>query len=502
MLIRHLFLTLFALSYLCRPARATSQIERTRVIQSPQELANYIYTNQYTDLIALMGSFDPATEAHLALGLQAYQILSSSPDKNPLVVYIPANANPVHGKKFCYTEQDRVEFLRQKIGQHLHIFIYGGELSYLQPHHQPSKFTYETLSKIQVHIPNLPITLVAGYDLVKTLPQWKHAEQLALFNWIVATREDNNASLHILTQLMTSQKNRLQPKPLHKIIPFPYPETSSTQVRHMMQKVQAIFHFVDLQETFFEKIGEMQEPGVLAVPGTAKIISNLIRMSKIGKHHPYIKVIHSMDYHFPIEVIHPKYSYEFSPKGDNLPPHGIAEHSGPEGSHRLAEIQLFEEENIDRIPPNWFPNADNTELVFTPFFWGSQSERMLSPQRELILQKNGPAATATEVNTRDFLASHGAYSVFEANVHSLPIYRYLKPQQIFVAGVAEDYCVHETIRSMLGHQLNAKIYLVIDATAAMHPKDAEKKRAILASQGVHMIRTDEIAAALESVITL
>jgi nicotinamidase/pyrazinamidase len=85
-----------------------------------------------------------------------------------------------------------------------------------------------------------------------------------------------------------------------------------------------------------------------------------------------------------------------------------------------------------------------------------------------------------------------SYSGFYDNGHkkSTGLAGYLrehKVQEIFICGLAADYCVFYTAKDAL--QENFKTYIIEDATRAINPRDFEKAKSILQAEGGQLIES-------------
>ena len=209
-----------------------------------------------------------------------------------------------------------------------------------------------------------------------------------------------------------------------------------------------IFWDVDTQYDF------MTNDGKLYVSGAESIFSNLSHLTHIARQHD-IPVFGSIDYHHPDDeeiTNHPDFINTF-------PPHCLADTRGAVKIEETAPVN-----------PVW---VDSKPLK------SSELREVISDlSREIIFRKQ-------------------RFDVF-TNPNTIEILNMLKPESIFVYGVALDICVAHAINGMLKANLHADIHIVEDAVKAIYPKKADEFLVEWKKEGVKFVTTEQVEAMVAS----
>ena len=211
-----------------------------------------------------------------------------------------------------------------------------------------------------------------------------------------------------------------------------------------------IFWDVDTQYDF------MTNDGKLYVPGAESIIVNLSHLTHIARKYK-IPVFGSIDYHQPEdeEITNTPNFVE------TFPPHCLADTPG------AAKI-----EETSPLNPLWIDSD--------PLKSSELREAISDLSREVIFRKQ-------------------RFDVF-SNPNTLEILNMLKPENIFVYGVALDVCVAHAINGMLKANIHADIHLVEDAVKSIYPKNGESYVVKWKKQGVIPVTTEQVEAMVASKI--
>jgi nicotinamidase/pyrazinamidase len=204
-----------------------------------------------------------------------------------------------------------------------------------------------------------------------------------------------------------------------------------------------IFWDVDTQHDF------MDADGRLYVPGAEEIKPNLERLTGAARERG-VRIVASADDHVPGHR-------ELSSSPDfreTFPEHCMRGTRGAEkiDQTRLAQPLVIEPEPIPR-----------EEL----------QRRLRAHRGDVLLRKHW-------------------FDVF-TNENTSPLLEELRPTEIVVYGVALDVCNRYAIEGMLARGI-PRIHLVVDATRAIHPEEADALLQEWNARGVRLVTTDEIVS--------
>lgn len=434
-----------------------------------------------------IGSFDPVTDAHVKIAVRTRDLYAMD-----RMVVVPANQDPIHGKVYTYSDQERLSMARRRYEP------LGIEVSDIEVKAAAKPFTIDTLRALQKDASSehagAKIFVTVGYDVFADLidntgnSKWKRDQYALLnegFSWVVNVRGDQS-SLDIPPELLSADWERVVDSPRHyenrktgaviELVDLNVGTlVSSTRERELAAGVDTIFHGVDIQWTFWESING-RAPGTLTVGGSAKLLDNVIKLTQAVRQSTRAKSILTKDYHYEIERRDAKWNGEFHAPY-NFPPHGMAERSGPAGHEILWEVQaVFPAEKKLTIPHNYevkgvVPALDRLELK--PFDLSQFAHEIVDPSVQIIIQKNGK-------NSYDF----------GQNPRSKEIVDRIGPKRVIVYGVATDFCVVSAAMTYL--EWGYEVWLVTDAIAGVFPDKTVAELKTMEDAGIRFVTTEEV----------
>ena len=113
----------------------------------------------------------------------------------------------------------------------------------------------------------------------------------------------------------------------------------------------------------------------------------------------------------------------------------------------------------------------------------------------LIIQPEADPGVAARVRAHagDLLFFKHWFDVF-TNLNVPPVLELLKPQRIFLYGVATDVCDKYAIEGLLERAPQAELSFVVDAARAIHPDSVDDLLEAWRRRGVRMVTAAEILA--------
>lgn len=446
-------------------------------------------------VILYFGSFDPIHSGHLEMAYRAYKVYRADE-----FIFVPTGDSPVHKERHTLSAKQRADSIDTEIQRYIADGL-NMRVSRLETTGQ-TRFTADTVKALKGTLPsNADIYLLVGEDTFSTLPTWKEAlPDLLQNNWIVAARGgagklpeyesqlDGGADYERVTPWLLINREL---KTTIEMVNFRTGTYSSTQVRERMRGIQAIFHGVDIQDTFFRfsKNDPLhRDDGVLGVLESDLIIGNIVQLQQLAHSHGRIKNILTKDFHLDVELTDPKFNGEFHPNPDliiegkpfeGFPAHGMALRSGPTGHQLLAEIRdIFPNERQLIVPHHrqvYAADPEDDSMELTPFDPEAHMHEILDPLNQIIIQKNGPHS----------------YN-FAMNPRSKVIVDAIGKKPVFVYGVATDFCVLAAVQEYLkwGHE----VYLVEDAIRGVYPGKSSQDIEWMRANGVKFVTTQQVLA--------
>ncbi len=191
-------------------------------------------------------SGDPTTDAHVMLVSKAVERFGLD-----RVIVVPAGNNPVHGKNYTFTPEERLQISKRKFGQAGNLTFWDGEVN------GQTRYTYDTLEQIKATLSGTPeFYFLAGEDLFETLPKFKNKESLLKHNWVVARRPGLGGldTIDLPPELMSGfhridEKHLVSDSGAHlQVIDFGLPDLSSTQIRKRYAGTQVVHLRLDGSE--------------------------------------------------------------------------------------------------------------------------------------------------------------------------------------------------------------------------------------------------------------
>jgi len=204
-----------------------------------------------------------------------------------------------------------------------------------------------------------------------------------------------------------------------------------------------LFWCVDCQKDFILPNGKLYIKGAETIlPNLAKITSLAVKNS--------ISVVSTGDYHDIKDE-------EISDKPDlidTFPPHC-----------------LFNEEGSDFVDEAYPKLIHRHYFLVTPSHIGELFKSALDRSKDIIIYKN-------------------KFDVFKGNSYTDEILEILKPKDIYVYGVALDYCVKYAIEGLV--ERGYQVFLVTDATKGIVEKNLKDLLDKWEEEGIRMITTEEL----------
>jgi nicotinate-nucleotide adenylyltransferase len=444
-------------------------------------------------VVIFPGSFDPVHPEHLALGYRAAKIYEANE-----LIWLPAGDRPVHRPPYILTAVQRANSLETEIEKlqkkGLNTSVSRVETDGL------TRYTVDSIREIQKRLPvDAEIYILVGEDVFAGLPTWEKAlpDLFVNYNWIVAARGGLGSLPNFEETIPGAQDyERITPSMLrnrrtNKTVERENFQTgvyrSATEVRARIKNIQAIFHGVDIQDTFFEFPADdprVRQRGALGVPGSAQIIDNITALQTAAFKNQRIKNILTKDFHYEIEMKDPKFNGEFHPNPatgfQGFPAHGMALRSGPQGHEIIAEIRdIYPPESRLTIPHHQQTygsadsNGEDDSLALIPYDLSAHMHQVLDPQYQIVIQKNGP-------NSYDFAM----------NPRSKPILDAIGKKPVYIYGVATDFCVISAVKTYLSW--GYEVFVVEDAIAGVFEEGTQKALQEMRNAGAKFVTTKSV----------
>jgi nicotinamidase/pyrazinamidase len=204
---------------------------------------------------------------------------------------------------------------------------------------------------------------------------------------------------------------------------------------------QRLFWDVDTQYDFMISSGKLYVPHAEDIIPTLKSITQYARKNQLA-------IWGSVDSHDPKDP-------EFSSNPDfqeTFPPHCI---KGTVGDKKIKETTP--------LNPLWIESKEIKRTIL--------EKKLKKHNGEVFFRKN-------------------QFDVF-TNPNVIPAILFLKPEEIFVYGVALDVCNAYAIEGFL-RMKKSKIYLIEDASKPIHPKKGSKLISKWKSQGVKILKVKDV----------
>uniref|UniRef100_A0A6H2A4B1 nicotinamidase n=1 Tax=viral metagenome TaxID=1070528 RepID=A0A6H2A4B1_9ZZZZ len=212
-----------------------------------------------------------------------------------------------------------------------------------------------------------------------------------------------------------------------------------------------LFWNVDTQKDF------MLPGGKLYIKDAEKILPNLAKLTQLAVNKGLI-VVSTGDYHSSEDE-------ELSNNPDfinTFPSHCICSEEGSE----------FVNETYPKLISRHY-------YAITPNTIGELLTTSLERSKDIILYKN-------------------KFDVFKGNNYTDVILEILKPKEIYIFGVATDFCVKYALEGLLDR--GYRIYLVIDAIKGINEENSKKLIEEWNERGVSLLTTEEVEKKINGTI--
>jgi nicotinate phosphoribosyltransferase len=325
------------------------------------------------------------------------------------------------------------------------------------------------------------IHIIAGSDLVESLPTWYRAADLVRdYNWIISPRSDQD-TLQVPEEFLDGYyrpsdhprilKNEKTGRFMH-MVEVNAGRDSSTARRAESDDVDTVFHEVDMGDTFFEA-DEDRPAGTMAVRGSARILKNAVKLKIAARDDPRVKSIATKDYHFLAEVENPD---RWNPEFKIFPQHGMASITGPAGHQRVRELnEVFTLADQDFVPNKRERVLPGGERILETVEWDLEAHlaEIRDPRRETVIHKQGVewASDGQSVKTwsYDFGVNPRAEPIIKSILGEPGMSKHGRKKRAVVYGLATDWCVRAA--AVRYAKMGYEVWVVSDAIAGIFEKE-------------------------------
>lgn len=175
--------------------------------------------DKHTTAVLIMGTFNPITRAHVALGEGAKNIFPEAD-----VIYVPSNLSFMKGWKNVddgfLSDEERLELIRESIAEYPDFSVTDIEITGVSDGR-----TYNTVQLIRKDYKK--IVIVMGIDKLDELDRWYNAEKLFSENSVIVFERNGESLETMMTDFICSHRENFTAASM----PDRYEYISSTAVR-------------------------------------------------------------------------------------------------------------------------------------------------------------------------------------------------------------------------------------------------------------------------------